>query len=196
MHGRRLAAILGLCLYHEPGLHHPDRSFWNSLFTYWLFSPPACSVQLLFMDALRPEGSRKEGGAPGWYRIHRIGLHTQMLLIPLQLLLAQSPFSTYLQWHLTLYSSAIAGPLLLIRNGASRRCFRTPAGLPCRSGSGPGSSSCLSWCEVCGRVLFYSGYTWLACNEKPGMTGAFTRQARMITVAGFVVRCPRGLLFF
>ena len=71
---RRLAAILGLAFVYVMSRVYtiPTVPFWNSLFTYWLFL--AASLLL----GCRPEGSRKEGGAPARLvsRIHRIGLHT------------------------------------------------------------------------------------------------------------------------
>ena len=94
------------------------------------------------MDALaaRKDPEKKAALLLGWYPVFIVlAFILQMLVIPLQLLLAQSPFSTYLlAWHLTLLLfGAALGPLLLIRNGVNEM-------LPARSGSGPGSSSCSS----------------------------------------------------
>ena len=86
-----------------------------------------------------------------------------MLVIPLQLLLAQSPFSTYLlAWHLTLLLfGAALGPLLLIRNGVNEMlpgaCRTCPCPLWIRAGI---ILLLIVGGEVCGRALFYSGYTW------------------------------------
>ena len=166
---RRLAAILGLAFVYVMSRVYtiPTVPFWNSLFTYWLFLAASLllgSSLLLFMDALaaRKDPEKKAALLLGWYPVFIVlAFILQMLVIPLQLLLAQSPFSTYLlAWHLTLLLfGAALGPLLLIRNGVKEM-------LPdaCRA--------CPLWIragiilllivagEVCGRVLFYSGYTW------------------------------------
>ena len=69
------------CLCHEPGLHHPDRSFLEFAVHLLALSrrQPAARFQpaALHGRPCRPEGSRKEGGAPARLvsRIHRIGLH-------------------------------------------------------------------------------------------------------------------------
>ena len=108
---RRLAAILGLAFVYVMSRVYtiPTVPFWNSLFTYWLFLATSLllgSSLLLFMDALaaRKDPEKKATLLLGWYPVFIVlAFILQMLVIPLQLLLAQSPFSTYLlAWHLTL----------------------------------------------------------------------------------------------
>ena len=166
------------CLCHEPGLHHPDRSFLEFAVHLLALSrrQPAARFQpaALHGRPCRPEGSRKKAALLlGWYPVFIVlAFILQMLVIPLQLLLAQSPFSTYLlAWHLTLLLfGAALGPLLLIRNGVKEMFPDACRACPARSGSGPGSSSCLSW-----RVRFADASCSTAathgsaCNEKaPG----------------------------
>ena len=135
----------------------PTVPFWNSLFTYWLFLATSLllgSSLLLFMDALatRKDPEKKAALLLGWYPVFIVlAFILQMLVIPLQLLLAQSPFSTYLlAWH-----------LLLIRNGVNEMlpgaCRTCPCPLWIRAGI---ILLLIVAGEVCGRALFYSGYTW------------------------------------
>ena len=168
---RRLAAILGLAFVYVMSRVYtiPTVPFWNSLFTYWLFLATSLllgSSLLLFMDALaaRKDPEKKAALLLGWYPVFIVlAFILQMLVIPLQLLLAQSPFSTYLlAWHLTLLLfGAALGPLLLIRNGVNEMlpgaCRTCPCPLWIRAGI---ILLLIVAGEVCGRALFYSGYTW------------------------------------
>ena len=147
----------------------PTVPFWNSLFTYWLFLAASLllgSSLLLFMDALaaRKDPEKKAALLLGWYPVFIVlAFILQMLVIPLQLLLAQSPFSTYLlAWHLTLLLfGAALGPLLLIRNGVKEMFPDACRACPCPLWIRAGIILLLIVAgEVCGRVLFYSGYTW------------------------------------
>ena len=168
---RRLAAILGLAFVYVMSRVYtiPTVPFWNSLFTYWLFLATSLllgSSLLLFMDALaaRKDPEKKAALLLGWYPVFIVlAFILQMLVIPLQLLLAQSPFSTYLlAWHLTLLLfGAELGPLLLIRNGVKEMLPDACRACPCPLWIRAGIILLLIVAgEVCGRVLFYSGYTW------------------------------------
>ena len=168
---RRLAAILGLAFVYVMSRVYtiPTVPFWNSLFTYWLFLATSLllgSSLLLFMDALaaRKDPEKKAALLLGWYPVFIVlAFILQMLVIPLQLLLAQSPFSTYLlAWHLTLLLfGAALGPLLLIRNGVNEMLPGACRTCPCPLWIRAGIILLLVVAgEVCGRALFYSGYTW------------------------------------
>ena len=168
---RRLAAILGLAFVYVMSRVYaiPTVPFWNSLFTYWLFLATSLllgSSLLLFMDALaaRKDPEKKAALLLGWYPVFIVlAFILQMLVIPLQLLLAQSPFSTYLlAWHLTLLLiGAALGPLLLIRNGVNEMLPGACRNCPCPLWIRAGIILLLIVAgEVCGRALFYSGYTW------------------------------------
>ncbi len=168
---RRLAAILGLAFVYVMSRVYtiPTVPFWNSLFTCWIFLASSLllgSSLLLFISAIAARNAPEKKAALllGWYPPFIVlGLILQVLAIPLQLMLAESPFSVdLLAWHLALLlSGAALGPLLLVRNGVREMLPNA-----CRA------CSCPLWIragiiflliaagEVCGRALFYSGYTW------------------------------------
>ena len=167
----RESLILGLAFVYVMSRVYtiPTVPFWNSLFTYWLFLATSLllgSSLLLFMDALaaRKDPEKKAALLLGWYPVFIVlAFILQMLVIPLQLLLAQSPFSTYLlAWHLTLLLfGAALGPLLLIRNGVNEMLPGACRTCPCPLWIRAGIILLLVVAgEVCGRALFYSGYTW------------------------------------
>ena len=105
----------------------------------WLFL--ATSLLLGFQPAAlhgrpcRPEGSRKKATLLlGWYPVFIVlAFILQMLVIPLQLLLAQSPFSTYLlAWHLTLLLfGAQRWALCCSSRNSVNRCFGACRTCPC-----------------------------------------------------------------
>ena len=87
----------------------------------------------------------------------------QMLAFPLQLMLAQTPLcTTLIAWYLTLLlAGAALGPLLFVRNGFRRSPSENRLFCPCPIHIRAGVLLLLIWAgEICGRVLFYSGYTW------------------------------------
>lgn len=168
---RRLAAILGLALVYVMSRVYtiPTVPFWNSLFTYWIFLASSLllgAALLLFVDALaaRNDAEKKTALSLGWYPVFIVlAFILQMLVMPLQMFLAQLPFSTHLlAWHLTLLLfGAALGPLLLVRNGIREMhpdaCRVCPCPLWIRAGI---ILLLIVAGEVCGRVLFYNGYTW------------------------------------
>lgn len=168
---RRLAAILGLAFVYVMSRVYiiPTVPFWDSLLTYWVFLASSLllgATLLLFIDALaaRNDAEKKMALLLGWYPVFIVlAFMLQMLAIPLQLLLAQSSFSTnLLAWHLTLLLfGAALGPLLLVRNfvreALPTACQICPCPLWIRAGI---ILLLIVAGEVCGRVLFYSGYTW------------------------------------
>ena len=147
----------------------PTVPFWNSLLTYWVFLASSLllgAALLLFIDALaaRNDAEKKMALLLGWYPVFIVlAFMLQMLVMPLQLLLVQSSFSTHLlAWYLTLLLfGAALGPLLLVRNFVREilptACQICPCPLWIRAGI---ILLLIAAGEVCGRVLFYSGYTW------------------------------------
>ena len=139
---RRLAAILGLAFVYVMSRVYtiPTVPFWNSLFTYWLFLATSLllgSSLLLFMDALaaRKDPEKKAALLLGWYPV-------------------------FIVLTLLLFGAAL-GPLLLIRNGVNEMLPGACRTCPCPLWIRAGIILLLVVAgEVCGRALFYSGYTW------------------------------------
>lgn len=168
---RWLAALVGLGLVYVMSRVYtlPTVPFWNSAATFWTFLASGLltgAATLLFLNGLAarrdPEAARRL--ATGWQPVILVltfGL--RVLVLPLQWMASPMPDHVVLQcWTLAfLLAGAALGPLLLVRNGCRAALSGESRICPCPLAVRAGILCGLTWAgEICGRMLFYSGYTW------------------------------------
>lgn len=168
---RRLAALFGLGLVYVMSRVYtlPTVPFWNSAATFWTFLAAALllgAATLLFLNGL---AARREPDAPrelllGWQPVVIVlAFGLRVLVLPLQWMTTPMPGNAALQiWSLAfLLAGAALGPLLLVRNGCRAVLAAESHVCPCPFFVRAGILLGLIWIgEICGRVLFYRGYTW------------------------------------
>ncbi len=168
---RWLAALLGLGLVYVMSRVYtlPTVPFWNSAATFWTFLAASLllgAATLLFLNGLaaRREPEVTQSLLMGWQPVVIVlAFGLRVLVLPLQWMAAPMPGNAALQiWALAfLVAGAALGPLLLVRNGCRAALSGQSRVCPCPLAVRAGILLGLIWAgEICGRVLFYRGYTW------------------------------------
>lgn len=168
---RWLAALFGLGLVYVMSRVYtlPTVPFWNSAATFWSFLAAGLllgAATLLFLNGLadRREPEAQQRLLIGWQPVVLVlAFGLRVLVLPLQWMTVPMPGNVALQvWALVfLVAGAALGPLLLVRNGCRTVLAAESRACPCPLAVRAGILLGLIWAgEICGRALFYRGYTW------------------------------------